>query len=236
MEWILLVTAQRPEATHLDIVKMVLSARGLVLVDLLVLLAFSVLTWYIIVYKGIFYHRARHDNQRFLETFRSGKTLDQINEYCQKTSSPLGKVFSAGYRELLKVLTREDAEAANFNIASQNLERALRRAAMVEITTLENQLPLLATVSATAPFLGLFGTVWGIMESFSNIGALGNTTLATVAPGIVDALITTALGLIAAIPATIAYNHFLRKVRLHVADIETFVNDFQNIAHRRFLQ
>ncbi len=102
--------------------------------------------------------------------------------------------------------------------------------------TLENQLPLLATVSATAPFLGLFGTVWGIMESFSTIGSMGNTTLATVAPGIVDALVTTALGLIAAIPATIAYNHFLRKVRLHVADIETFANDFQNIAHRKFLQ
>ncbi len=224
-------------AERLDIMKMVLNARGLVMLDLVVLLAFSVLTWYIIVYKGIFYFRARRNNLDFLEKFRSGMTLEQLNQYCEQVPSPLGKVFSAGFRELVKVIAREDAEAATSSfVASQNLERALRRAAMVEITTLENQLPMLATISATAPFLGLFGTVWGIMESFSNIGSLGNTTLATVAPGIVDALVTTALGLIAAIPATIAYNHFLRKVRLHVADIETFANDFQNIAHRKFLQ
>lgn len=231
MEWILLTASTE----RLDIVKMVLAARGLVLLDLLILLAFSVLTWYVIVYKSIFYRRAYKNNLAFLEKFRSGMTLEEVNQYCEQVPSPLGKVFSAGFRELLKVIAREDVETTSRSMASQNLERALRRAAMVEITTLENQLPLLATISATAPFLGLFGTVWGIMESFSNIGSLGNTTLATVAPGIVDALVTTALGLIAAIPATIAYNHFLRKVRLHVADIEAFANDFQNIAHRKFL-
>lgn len=231
MAWILLTAS----AERLDIVRMVLAARGLVLLDLLILLAFSVLTWYVIVYKSIFYRRAYKNNIAFLEKFRSGMTLEEVNQYCEQVPSPLGKVFSAGFRELLKVIAREDVETTSRSMASQNLERALRRAAMVEITILENQLPLLATISATAPFLGLFGTVWGIMESFSNIGSLGNTTLATVAPGIVDALVTTALGLIAAIPATIAYNHFLRKVRLHVADIEAFANDFQNIAHRKFL-
>jgi len=218
---------------------MILAARGLILLDLIVLLAFSVLTWYIIVYKGIFYHRARKNNEAFLDMFRSGATLDQVHHWCEANPAcPLGNVFSNGFRELVKIKAREESGEAGTggSIASQNLERSLRRTAMVEITTLENQLPLLATISATAPFLGLFGTVWGIMESFSTIGSMGNTTLATVAPGIVDALVTTALGLIAAIPATIAYNHFLRKVRLHVADIETFANDFQNIAHRKFLQ
>lgn len=231
----ILLTAQ-PE--KLDIIKMILNARGLILLDLIVLLAFSVLTWYIIVYKGMFYRRAGKGNDAFLAMFRSGATLDQVHQFCESNPPcPLGSVFSAGFRELVKIKAREEAgEAGTGSIASQNLERSLRRSAMVEITGLENQLPLLATISATAPFLGLFGTVWGIMESFSTIGSMGNTTLATVAPGIVDALVTTALGLIAAIPATIAYNHFLRKVRLHVADIETFANDFQNIAHRKFLQ
>ena len=233
----LILLAQQPE--RLDILKMILAARGLILLDLIVLLAFSVLTWYIIVYKGIFYHRARKNNEAFLDMFRSGATLDQVHHWCEANPAcPLGNVFSNGFRELVKIKAREESGEAGTggSIASQNLERSLRRTAMVEITTLENQLPLLATISATAPFLGLFGTVWGIMESFSTIGSMGNTTLATVAPGIVDALVTTALGLIAAIPATIAYNHFLRKVRLHVADIETFANDFQNIAHRKFLQ
>ena len=235
MNQLILLTAQ-PE--KLDILKMVLASRGLILFDLLILLAFSVLTWYIIVYKGLFYYRAHRNNAAFLDMFRSGATLDQVHQWCEANPAcPLGNVFSTGFRELVKIKAREETgDAGTGSIGSQNLERSLRRSAMVEIMTLENQLPLLATVSATAPFLGLFGTVWGIMESFSTIGSMGNTTLATVAPGIVDALVTTALGLIAAIPATIAYNHFLRKVRLHVADIETFANDFQNIAHRKFLQ
>ena len=235
MHFIYLLTTQ-PQ--RLDIVKMILNARGLVLLDLIVLMCFSVLTWYIIVYKGIFYLKAARNNRAFLGMFRSGATLEQVYEYCeQHPSCPLGVVFTAGFNEIVKIKAREESgEAGNVTITAQNLERSLKRSAMVEITTLENQLPILATISATAPFLGLFGTVWGIMDSFSAIGSMGNTTLATVAPGIVDALVTTALGLIAAIPATIAYNHFLRKVRLHVADIETFANDFQNIAHRKFLQ
>ncbi|MBN2724553.1 MAG: MotA/TolQ/ExbB proton channel family protein [Deltaproteobacteria bacterium] len=231
MEQIFLAKAQT-----INLVDMILNSRGMVLVDLIVLFAFSIVTWYAIVYKGIFYYRALKSNKVFLDAFWGGGNLDQIYKVAEENPrGPISQVFIAGYKELARLKSR-NREQGDDRGDLQNLERALKKSAMVEITRLEGMLPVMATISATAPFLGLFGTVWGIMVSFSAIGITGNTTLATVAPGIVDALVTTALGLIAAIPATIAYNYFLRKVRLHVADMETFANDFLNIAQRKFFQ
>ncbi len=229
---LLTVAAQK----SLDIVDMALNSTGMVFLDLLVLVSFSILTWYIIFYKTYYYWRIKQANRQFLDVFWSGKTLDEIKNVAETTGrGNLGAVFIAGWHELAKLKQRQVDGAAGSLSDVQNLERALKRSAMQEITRLESLLPVLATVAATAPFLGLFGTVWGIMESFTEIGMQGNTTLATVAPGIVDALVTTALGLMAAIPAVIAYNYFLRQVRLVVADMETFANDFLNIAQRRWL-
>lgn len=224
------------QGQSMNLIDMILKSRGLILLDLIILIGFSILTWYAIVYKGIYYYKAFKSNKVFLDAFWSGGNLEQIYKVAEENPrSPISQVFIAGYKELarLKAKSREN-ESGSSDL--QNLERSLKKSAMGEIMRLEGMLPVMATISATAPFLGLFGTVWGIMASFSAIGMSGNTTLATVAPGIVDALITTALGLIAAIPATIAYNYFLRKVRLHVAEMETFANDFLNIAQRKFFQ
>ena len=220
---------------NIDLIDLILNARGKVLLDLIVLIGFSFITWYIIVFKAVAHTRASRLNKSFLDTFWSGVDLETIYKKSEgMQQGPLAQVYIAGYKELAK-LKSSDA-TPNRERDAQNLERALKRSAMVEITRLEALLPIMATIAATAPFLGLFGTVWGIMVYFSAIGAEGTTALATVAPGIVDALVTTALGLIAAIPATIAYNYFLRKVRLQVADMETFANDFMNIAQRKFFQ
>ena len=114
----------------------------------------------------------------------------------------------------------------------ENIERALRRSAIAEQTVLEGLTPLLATVGSSAPFVGLFGTVWGIMDAFRNIGAKGSANLATVAPGIAEALIATAIGLVAAIPAVMAYNYFARKIKVLTNEMDTFHNDFLNLVKR----
>ncbi|MGM0596589.1 MAG: MotA/TolQ/ExbB proton channel family protein [Myxococcota bacterium] len=221
----------------LNIMEMILNSRGMVLLDLIVLIIFSLLTWYIIVFKGVFYSRIKKNNSQFLEKFWSGNNLDQIFKFSKNLpGSSLSQLYKAGYNELIRLKKRKKETPGSQGEDLKNLERALHKSSMVQITKLESLLPILATISATAPFLGLFGTVWGIMTTFSSIGIEGNTTLSTVAPGIVDALVTTALGLIAAIPATIAYNYFLRKVKLQIADMETFANDFLNIAQRKFFQ
>ncbi|MBU1240211.1 MotA/TolQ/ExbB proton channel family protein [Myxococcota bacterium] len=222
-------------ASSLNIIDMILNSRGMVLIDLLVLIAFSFITWYIIVFKSIRFIKSGKSNTLFLEMFWGGSSLDQIYKKSgELADGTISKVYIAGYKELAKLESgNQPSEDKGHKL--QNLERSLKKAAMGEIMEMESKMPVLATIAATAPFLGLFGTVWGIMVSFSAIGLKGNTSLATVAPGIVDALVTTALGLIAAIPATIAYNYFQRKIRLQIADMETFANDFLNIAQRKFL-
>ncbi len=221
--------------SSLNIIDMILHSRGMVLIDLLVLIAFSFITWYIIVFKSMRFVKSAGANKMFLELFWGGSSLDQIYKKSgELEDGTISKVYMAGYKELAKLESgQQPGEGKGQKL--QNLERSLKKAAMGEIMELESKMPVLATIAATAPFLGLFGTVWGIMVSFSAIGLKGNTTLATVAPGIVDALVTTALGLIAAIPATIAYNYFQRRIRLQIADMETFANDFLNIAQRKFL-
>src|SRR4029077_11606287 len=116
----------------------------------------------------------------------------------------------------------------------ESIQRALDRARTTAITEMENRVPLLGTTASAAPFIGLFGTVWGIMNSFRNIGAKGAANLATVAPGIAEVLVATAIGLMAAIPAVMAYNYFSRRIRVRASEMETFSSDFLNIVRRRF--
>lgn len=206
---------------------------------LLLLVAFSVASWAIIIVKFMAIRNAQNGSVEFLEHFWQSKRLDEIFARTEQMSaSPLAQVFRAGYQELVKVKQREAAAAEKgkdqIGGGVENVERALRRAALAEMTEMERLVPFLATVGSTAPFIGLFGTVVGIMKSFGEIGAKGSANLATVAPGIAEALIATAAGLLAAIPAVIAYNSFGSRIKVIGSEMESFSSDFMNIVRRHF--
>jgi len=174
------------------------------------------------------------DSDAFLAAFWSKKRLDAVaQDIKQYPDSPLTSLFREGYQELLKVQrVQNDSEAQSFTAglsAADNVSRALRRASTQETYRLEKYLTFLATTGSTAPFIGLFGTVWGIMGSFHGISKMGSASLAVVAPGISEALIATAIGLIAAIPAVVAYNHFLNKVNILIGEMDNFSQEFINI-------
>lgn len=201
------------------------------------LVVFSIVSWGIILVKLLAIRNAQKTSVEFLELFWQSKRLDEIFAKSEQlATSPLAQVFRAGYQELVKVKQREqtkDKEAMSFG-GVENVERALRRASSAEMTELERLIPFLATVGSTSPFIGLFGTVIGIMKSFGEIGAKGSANLATVAPGISEALIATAAGLLAAIPAVIAYNWFGSRIKVLGAEMDNFSSDFMNIVRRHF--
>jgi biopolymer transport protein TolQ len=207
---------------------------------LLLLLGASAVCWAIIVKKWLQIRRAQDESVKFLETFWQSKRLDAIYQAAESLGgSPLSHVFRAGYVELSKVTAgkKENGEPRGMSDALggiENVERALKRAAASEVTSLERQVPFLGTTASAAPFVGLFGTVWGIMSAFHDIYRMGNANLATVARPISEALIATAVGLFAAIPAVVAYNYFLSKIRVLDSEMTNFSNDFLNIVRRHF--
>lgn len=208
---------------------------------MLVLVAFSIMSWAIILYKLRSVRRAYKESETFLDAFWSSKRLDAIYQKSEALGqSPVSQVFRAGYIELAKLKKVEgdgkgDAKGDDTDAGDlTNIERSMRRAAAAELTSLEALIPFLATCGSTAPFIGLLGTVIGIMTSFQDIGAMGNANLATVAPGIGGALVATAFGLFAAIPAVIAYNYFLTKIRVLDIEMQNFSSDFLNIVKRHF--
>jgi biopolymer transport protein TolQ len=153
--------------------------------------------------------------------------------------SPLCALFSEGYTELKKLMEKGEEKEDPAVISTElggidNIARALRRATTSEITCLERYLTFLATTGSTAPFIGLFGTVWGIMTAFKGIGETGSASLAVVAPGIAEALVATAIGLVAAIPAVMGYNHFQNRIKVLIAEMDNFSTEFLNIVHRTF--
>jgi biopolymer transport protein TolQ len=224
----------------LDIVSLLLAASPVVKVVLVLLVIMSIACWYVIGAKAMYLRKATRRSARFLDAFWKTARLDDVWKMTEQTPpSPVSEVFRAGYVELAKLRRQRSEQAAHGGAETQlgdieSVERALERARTAAITEMENRVPLLATTASAAPFIGLFGTVWGIMNSFRNIGAKGAANLATVAPGIAEALVATAIGLVAAIPAVMAYNYFLRQIRVVSADMETFANDFLNIVRRRF--
>jgi len=227
----------------LDIVSLIIGASGVVLTTLLILITFSIVCWYIIGYKYVFLRRASRESARFLDTFWQSRRLDDIYQTASELSrSPISHVFRAGYIELGKLRAHDSADTAGGRTDSsdiadlESIERSLSRATTSEITRLESMVPFLATTGATAPFVGLFGTVWGIMNSFRSIGERGQANLATVAPGIAEALIATAIGLVAAIPAVMAYNYFVRRIKVQASEMESFSKDFLNIVKRHFFK
>ena len=220
-----------PQAGILDLVTHAGPTARLVL---LLLATSSVLCWAIILSKTKLIKGAMKENIQFFEIFWNGKNLDEIFTRVEDfQKAPAAAVFRAGFKELKKLSMSERSDLGSPEV--ENIERSLARSAQEEVSTLEKNLGWLATTASAAPFVGLFGTVWGIMDSFRNIGATGAANLAVVAPGISEALIATAAGLLAAIPAVIAYNHFLGKIKKIAIDIDGFSQDFLKIVQRSFL-
>lgn len=195
---------------------------------LFVLVLMSVVCWAIILQKWFRVRAASKQSARFLDLFWRSKRLDAVYEQSGKfTRSPVAEVFKAGYQELAKV-----TGSGNKDDAADNLSRSLRRAALVESTNLERYVAFLATTGSTAPFIGLFGTVWGILLAFQKLGTAKQATIQVVGPDIAHALIATAVGLVAAIPAVMAYNYFNSRIRVLNAEMENFSADFMNIVKR----
>ncbi|MBI5483815.1 MAG: protein TolQ [Deltaproteobacteria bacterium] len=215
-----------------------LIGTGLIVkIVLLILVFFSVVSWAIIMFKLVQIHRANSESVRFMDFFWKSKRFDAIASQADRfVSSPLTVLFNEGYSELKKVVESDgasDGSALSTDLGGvENVSRALRRATNSEITRLEKYTTFLATTGSTSPFIGLFGTVWGIMTAFEGIGKTGSASLAVVAPGIAEALIATAIGLVAAIPAVMAYNHFQHKIRVLVKEMDNFSTEFLNIVQR----
>ncbi|HEY7725512.1 MAG TPA: protein TolQ [Anaeromyxobacteraceae bacterium] len=228
--------AQR--AGELDYLEIVTHGGPVVVGVLLLLAVASVVSWAIIVAKWRQLRRAQDESVRFLEKFWQSKRLDAIYQAAEGLAgSPISQVFRAGYVELSKVTaSKKEGESAMSEALGglENVERALKRAAAAEVTHLESRVPFLGTTASAAPFVGLFGTVWGIMRAFHDIYQMGNANLATVAKPISEALIATAVGLAAAIPAVVAYNAFVARIRVLDSEMTNFSNDFLNIVKRHF--
>jgi biopolymer transport protein TolQ len=225
----------------LDIIELLLHSSPVVKGVLALLILMSIASWFVIGSKSLYLSNAASRSTKFQDAFWKTGRLDEIWRMSEAAPpSPVGEVFRAGYTELAKLQKRRQ-ENVNVDAASEallgdieSIQRALDRARTTAITEMESRVPLLGTTASAAPFIGLFGTVWGIMNSFRNIGAKGAANLATVAPGIAEALVATAIGLMAAIPAVMAYNFFSRRIRVIASDMETFSSDFLNIVRRRF--
>ena len=212
----------------------------IVVVVLLVLLAMSAACWGIIYYKWRRLKKAQMQSIEFLEAFWGSKRLDAIYQASENLlASPISQVFRAGYVELGKLKkTRGEGDGAAMQDhmgGIENVERSLRRASLSELTTMESLVPFLATTGSAAPFIGLFGTVIGIMKAFVEIRP-GSSTMESVGPGISHALIATAVGLFAAIPAVMAYNYFVRRIKVLYSEMDNFSSDFLNIVKRHFLK
>jgi biopolymer transport protein TolQ len=198
---------------------------------LFMLIGMSLVCWAIIFQKYFRLRSASKQSARFLDLFWASKRLDAVYEKCnQYRRSPVAEVFRSGYQELAKI-TAAGAEGKRAD-ATDNLQRTLRRAQAVESTNLERYVTFLGTTGSTAPFIGLFGTVLGILRAFQKLGQGGAATIEVVGPDIGDALIATAVGLAAAIPAVIAYNYFNSSIRVLNTEMDNFSADFLNIVKR----
>ncbi len=229
-----------PLLGKVDIYRLLFGSEGIILVVVLILIALVVLSFFVIFYKLIHVSQAQSQSITFLDRFWESKRLDDIYRVTDKLKySPLAAMFRAGYVELSKVKKKDKEDNALGTMHDkmdglENIERALQRARVSEMTKLENLLPFLATVAGASPFIGLFGTVWGIMDAFLNIAAAGQADLATVSQPIAEALVTTALALASAIPAVVAFNYFNRRLKVLGAEMSTFSNDYLNIVKRHF--
>jgi biopolymer transport protein TolQ len=216
-------------------------ASFFVQLTLLMLISLSVACWGVGWAKYKQFNLLAEANLPFSQKFEKSSSLDQIFEVVDRyPQSSLARLFSAGYIEMKKIADSPLAQPTKDGPHSMklsgidNIERALRKQIDNEISSMESRLSWLATTGSTGPFIGLFGTVWGIMTSFHKIGQMGSATLAVVAPGISEALIATAIGLFAAIPAVMLYNFFIAKIKREEMFMNNFAIDFLNIVKRNF--
>ncbi|MBP1633663.1 MAG: exbB 1 [Acidobacteria bacterium] len=225
-----------------DVIGLILRSSLAAKAVLLILVVFSIGSWSIILYKSWAFRRAARHSATFLDVFRKSSKFSEVQAVCKTLGdSPLVGIFQAGYAELNAQL-RHPAGAPPPGAAPARpvlhslsaVDRALLRASAAEVNKLERRIPFLATTASITPFIGLFGTVWGIMAAFEGIGRTSSTNLAVVAPGIAEALIATAAGLFAAIPAVYFYNALANRVKLFASQMDDFALEFLNIAERNF--
>jgi len=233
--------------SDVDLIYMIMNAGIMVQTVLLLLLFFSITSWTIMIIKFRYLRRAFNESALFTDFFWKSRDLSEAFARAkQLQGSPLARIFRVGYIELKKLgqsgmsVPAKSAEQSpslgSSFFGTDNVKRSLRRAISTEVTRMTQMVPFLATTGNTTPFIGLFGTVWGIMNSFHGIGLRGSASLAVVAPGISEALVATAAGLAAAIPAVIAFNYFMQKIRVIESELQSFSSDFLNIIERDILR
>ncbi|MBI3794874.1 MAG: protein TolQ [Nitrospinae bacterium] len=229
-------------AANATIVEMLLNGGIATKTALVILVFFSVVAWAIMISKFFSYRRARADTAVFQKLFLRNKSLDDIYNAARKIArSPMSGVFLAGYAEFeseFRAASLEEDAANNryFLEKIDGIARSLDRAVAQETTVLERNLFFLATTGSISPFIGLFGTVWGIMESFRAIGLTGAANIAVVAPGIAEALVATAAGLVTAIPAVMGYNYFSQRVKVFATEMDNFSLDFLSLIEKNFVK
>ncbi|MEN9845663.1 MAG: hypothetical protein RIS36_810 [Pseudomonadota bacterium] len=224
-----------------SVLGMILGSGFVVQSVLIILILLSVWSWAITIAKTIQFKKAQQFSDQFSQVFWDSRNFARIDESTRRLiGSPLATVFSSGYRELLH--TVQEAKGRTTTLPSDQesdlgtIERALRRAELEEAHRLEKGVTFLASVASAAPFIGLFGTVWGIMNAFHGLSQAKSTTIQAVAPGISEALVATAVGLAAAIPAAIAFNYFTAAVRKFRQSMDSFSEEFMNIARRHLVK
>jgi biopolymer transport protein TolQ len=237
-----------PDTTsNLSFLDLVSSTTPIGKIVLIALALMSVASWGVILYKWVSFGRASRQSAAFLDVFRRSSKFSEVQAVCRSLeASPLVGLFQAGYTELTAQMRQvgdlpngggahPTAVAARPTLKSlPAVDRALMRASVVEVNKLEHWISFLATTASAAPFIGLFGTVIGIMMAFFRISQTGSTSLGSVAPGIAEALITTAAGLLTAIPAVMAYNYLSQRVKLFASSMDDFSMEFLNISERNF--
>jgi biopolymer transport protein TolQ len=218
---------------------MVLRSGIFAQIILLLLLAFSLLSWTIMLRKWLTLRQVRQKNHEFIDFFRKSARLSEIHSACDHyAGSPLCGIFSAAYHELnaqIKALKGHNPEAPVFSERNiMGIQRTLQRSSASELSLLEKHIGWLATTGSVTPFIGLLGTVVGIINAFLGLGLEKTTSIQAVAPGISEALVATAAGLFAAIPAVVAYNHFISGIKEIAADMDDFSSEFLNLVERSF--
>jgi biopolymer transport protein TolQ len=239
-------TGAAPEGTSTGIVSLIARSTPISIAILIILGFLSVWSWGIFLYKWWTFRRAAHQSAQFLEVFRRSSKFSEVQAVCRSLGdSPLVGLFQTGYAELTAQLRQSSPDISNgpnpHPAAGRPtlksvpaVDRALLRASAVEVNKLESRITFLATVASMGPFIGLFGTVWGIMSAFEQIGVTGSTSLQAVGTPIAEALIATAAGLAAAIPAVLFYNYLTQRVKVFASEMDDFAMEFLNISERNF--
>jgi biopolymer transport protein TolQ len=237
-----------PGQSSWSIVEIITTSTPITQGVLALLALFSIVSWSIVLFKVVAFRRAASQSKTFLDVFRRSNKFSEVQAVCRSLGdSPLVGLFQAGYTELTAQLRQttpngDPGAAANPRGAGGRptlrsltaVDRALMRASVVEVNKLEKRIPFLASTASITPFIGLFGTVVGILISFETIGQMGSANLAVVGPGIAEALVATAAGLAVAIPAAYFYNHLTNRVKLFASEMDDFAMEFLNIAERNF--